>query len=294
MRALLSAPGSRRVALCVAALLAGAALIAILRASSSPRVGLQLAGLMLALLAVGTLARRPRFPRLCAFPLPFWISPTVCIAVVVTASLLDLNGSSSAMLSRYIDRAPPTLGIVAGSPKAIRSDEWSVHTPWILSQIHQHPPFPLRNVAVGAGYATLLCNLPVAHWTALFRPEMWAFLARACGADRSCRGRHRAHFSPGVFRQHQSRNAARGRVAPEAEGQRRCPSRPIWKNFTDRLPRRRHDFGLPFCDSRKIGERLLRQDRIAKVTALLASRTFRSRRRPPKAQPEKETGQVKS
>ncbi len=160
MRALLSAPGSRRVALCVAALLAGAALIAILRASSSPRVGLQLAGLMLALLAVGTLARRPRFPRLCAFPLAFWISPTVCIAVVVTASLLDLNGSSSAMLSRYIDRAPPTLGIVAGSPKAIRSDEWSVQTPWILSQIHQHPPFPLRNVAVGAGYATCSAIFP--------------------------------------------------------------------------------------------------------------------------------------
>lgn len=102
---------------------------------------------------------------------------TSLILIYLAASLVKLNGSSTALWLQFADRQSPTKGLIAGTAKGIRMDEWMAQTPWIWSQANQDPPFPLTNRNVGNGAAPLLTNLPVAHWTMFFRPQMWGFFA---------------------------------------------------------------------------------------------------------------------
>jgi hypothetical protein len=95
--------------------------------------------------------------------------------IYLGASVVKLNGSSTALWQDLADQQPAKAGVIAGKPKDIRSDEWLVHTPWIWSQAKRIPAFPTTNRNVGNGVAPLLTNLPVRHWTMLFRPQMWGF-----------------------------------------------------------------------------------------------------------------------
>ena len=106
------------------------------------------------------------------------IGPIIIVGLIVfylAASFAKLNGSSTALWQNLADQKPIKTGLIMGTPKDIRSDEWLVHTPWIWSQAHQDPAFPVTNRDVGNGVTPLLTNLPVRHWTILFRPQMWGF-----------------------------------------------------------------------------------------------------------------------
>lgn len=97
------------------------------------------------------------------------------ILLYLAASILKLNGSSTALWRSLADGESPVAGIIAGKPKDIRSDEWLAHTPWIWSQANQKPAFPTVNRNVGNGVMPLITNLPARHWTMIFRPQMWGF-----------------------------------------------------------------------------------------------------------------------
>src|SRR5438067_890252 len=97
------------------------------------------------------------------------------IAAYGVASVAQLNGSATALWRRLNDRGVPNEGILLGTPKPIRSDEWIGQTPWILSQVSRPARFAVENPGVGEGVMPLLNNLPVRHWTVMFRPQMWAF-----------------------------------------------------------------------------------------------------------------------
>lgn len=103
--------------------------------------------------------------------------PALCTLVAIVLSLSEINGSSSAALLDYFPDASADAGLLAGSARPVRSDEWLVHTPWLFSQARQSRPFSSQNASVGDQRAALVCNLPVAHWTMAFRPEFWPFLA---------------------------------------------------------------------------------------------------------------------
>lgn len=110
------------------------------------------------------------------------ISARTCAIVVVSLTLLlainvllNLNGSSSAMWRYFADGRLPDRGLLLGSAKDIRADEWMTQTPWMLSQAAIEPPFSTVNPNVGDGSTALLVNLPVRHWTTLFRPQFWGF-----------------------------------------------------------------------------------------------------------------------
>ena len=104
---------------------------------------------------------------------------TIFIALVTAlflfASGMKINGSTISLWRYYADRAAPDVGVLFGMPKDIRSDEWMVQTPWIMSQAARAPRFPANNPVVGENDMALLNNLPVRHWSALFRPQMWGF-----------------------------------------------------------------------------------------------------------------------
>ncbi len=97
------------------------------------------------------------------------------VSLFLAASLAKLNGSSTALWQNLADQQAARSGLIAGRPKEIRSDEWLVHTPWIWSQANQSPAFPTTNRNIGDGVMPLLTNVPVRHWTTIFRPQMWGF-----------------------------------------------------------------------------------------------------------------------
>ena len=106
-----------------------------------------------------------------------WLFPALCSVVAVAMSVAGLNGSSSAKLFAAVDGVASSRGSILGEAKSIRSDEWAVHTPWLLSQMKQIHRFSSRNPSVGGKHAPLVCNLPVAHWSICFRPELWPFFS---------------------------------------------------------------------------------------------------------------------
>ena len=70
------------------------------------------------------------------------------------------------------DGSPPTRGLVAGTPKQIRMDDYAVGAPWILSNINNG--FPEENEAIG-GLKTPLLTVPVKHPVAIFKIGYWGF-----------------------------------------------------------------------------------------------------------------------
>jgi len=97
------------------------------------------------------------------------------VAGYFAASFANLNGSSTALWRYYADREMPTAGLLLGSPKEVRSDEWLIQTPWIFSQAARTPAFNASNPNVGSDVTPLVTNLPVRHWSTWFRPQMWPF-----------------------------------------------------------------------------------------------------------------------
>jgi hypothetical protein len=138
---------------------------------------LGLSSLALALLALTTRREVAESPALSdpKQRLALKLTLIFLVSIYLFASVAKLNGSATALWRIFADRQAPNVGLLLGTPKDIRSDEWVGETPWILSQAARQPQFALENPGVGDGVMPLLNNLPVRHWTMLFRPQMWAF-----------------------------------------------------------------------------------------------------------------------
>ena len=102
----------------------------------------------------------------------WWVLVVLLFAGCVA---LKLHGSSIGRWQAALREPEPIRGLVAGTPKDIRSDEWVVWTPSILSQARQTPPFPIENASLGAGRAPLIMSVPVAYFATFFRPQLWGF-----------------------------------------------------------------------------------------------------------------------
>jgi hypothetical protein len=99
----------------------------------------------------------------------------VCGVLFAGSVSLRLNGSSSAYWIRDLRTPDAETGLLAGTPRLTRSDEWLFWTPAALAQLHHNPPMPMQNPALGAGAAPLLLSLPVRHYSMVFRPQLWGF-----------------------------------------------------------------------------------------------------------------------
>lgn len=98
----------------------------------------------------------------------------ICAGLFVLLTLAKINYSSIGMWNTVIpDGSDVRRGIVSGTPKSIRIDEWGVVTPFMMSQAHQG--FPLENLAIGGEKAALVGYYPVKHFVSVFRPSHWGF-----------------------------------------------------------------------------------------------------------------------
>jgi hypothetical protein len=98
------------------------------------------------------------------------------LALLALASALRVHGSSVALWTPKSAGTTSLPGVVLGTPRNIRVDEWGVITPAILSQARQAPPFPQSDRSWGGAKAPLLMNVPVRQWGAMLRPQHWGFL----------------------------------------------------------------------------------------------------------------------
>jgi hypothetical protein len=99
----------------------------------------------------------------------------VLLALLIVLVALRINGSSSSFWYYDLHELNEVKGVILGSPKPTRSDEWLIWTPAILSQLNHRPPMPVENPSLGAEKAPLFMSIPVRHYTMLFRPQLWGF-----------------------------------------------------------------------------------------------------------------------
>jgi hypothetical protein len=98
----------------------------------------------------------------------------LCFVFFVAAVAADLNGSSIGIYSSEYGNGSKVSTWI-GSPRAIRSDEWGYQTPAILNQSLRVDRFAFRDSSIGNHSVALTANLPVAHFSTVFRPQFWAF-----------------------------------------------------------------------------------------------------------------------
>jgi hypothetical protein len=107
--------------------------------------------------------------RVAAFPLL-----VVFAAVVLTA--LGLSGTSVGMAHATATTAAHDPDLVAGAPRAIRSDEWNVATPLIVAQSHRG--YARYSVSgLGRHDLTVVLDIPNTDWSTAFKPWDLAMLA---------------------------------------------------------------------------------------------------------------------
>lgn len=100
-----------------------------------------------------------------------WVAfpAAVLIAFLVLVGL-NLNGSSIAILST--DRP----GLVAGTPRPIRSDEWVIQTPVAVSSVAQDFPASPWIGLTPTDQAAAAHGGPTTDWTEIFKPQDWGYL----------------------------------------------------------------------------------------------------------------------
>ena len=100
-----------------------------------------------------------------------WYFPAAVLMLLVVLSALGVNGSS---ISGLTGAAGGDDSVLVGNPRAIRSDEFLVRTPFVIGQDRRGFPSSAE-VGVGEHDLTVLVDLPTRDWSMLFRPHQWAY-----------------------------------------------------------------------------------------------------------------------
>ena len=96
--------------------------------------------------------------------------PALLIIIALVFSALQISGTSIGILN------PPghDSNLIAGTPQAIRSDEYSVSTPLAIASAHQHFSERLYDGA-GSHNTSVVLDVPNNSWTTIFKPYNWPF-----------------------------------------------------------------------------------------------------------------------
>jgi len=96
------------------------------------------------------------------------------LAVFVVAVALNLNASALGAWGSHFKEETIEHHISFGEAKEIRSDEWYVHSPWVLNQVHRG--MDIENQNIGPPGSALLMSAPVLHPLMVAQPKYWGFL----------------------------------------------------------------------------------------------------------------------
>jgi hypothetical protein len=98
--------------------------------------------------------------------------PLIIFSIAILLTVFKLHGSSISLYP-YFFTGSFGKDLILGNPRLIRSDEWMVQTPWIISQSQTN--FSETNPFFGTGMNFSLSDIPVRNWTIIFRPQYWGF-----------------------------------------------------------------------------------------------------------------------
>lgn len=110
-----------------------------------------------------------------AYQYRFWISGTVLIALV----LFEIHGSSILYWQNYLSDLTRVYEPLIGISRGIRSDEWAVNTPMMLSQYYNHSglfPYFSETIRGALTDAFIVYGQPVRDLAVVFRPFHWGYL----------------------------------------------------------------------------------------------------------------------
>ncbi|MBM4336756.1 MAG: hypothetical protein FJ108_12730 [Deltaproteobacteria bacterium] len=99
------------------------------------------------------------------------------VAVFALATGFKVHGSSIGIWRPILLEPGPDSSLLAGQPRLIRSDEWSITTLAMLGQVNSRPAFPIENPSWGPERVPLIASLPARHWSMLLRPQFLGLFA---------------------------------------------------------------------------------------------------------------------
>ncbi len=102
------------------------------------------------------------------------VYPTILLILLIFLSLQKIHPSSVGIYQEYFFGQNKDPNLIFGQPRAIRSDEWLVSTPKIISQVNSGFPVVNKNIGLGEVMPIQGC-LPYKHWRMVFCPNMWGF-----------------------------------------------------------------------------------------------------------------------
>ncbi len=98
----------------------------------------------------------------------------IVIAFFVIATLLKFHNVSIAIWNQLLpDGSDVKRGLISGTARQIRMDDYAVSLPWLLSSANQG--FPVENEVIGGGKAGMFLQ-PNHTIFMLFKPSFWGFL----------------------------------------------------------------------------------------------------------------------
>jgi hypothetical protein len=100
----------------------------------------------------------------------------VLFAVLV---LLRVNGSSLGMYTRYfLGTGKLSQGLSVGAVRSVRSDEWSVQSPYFIAQANSTTPFSVNNSSVTPSGQNMILSYGAPVWdiSTLSKPLNWGYL----------------------------------------------------------------------------------------------------------------------
>lgn len=110
-----------------------------------------------------------------AYRYRFWISGIVLIALV----FFEIHGSSILYWQNYFSDLTSVYEPLIGISRGIRSDEWAVNTPMMLSQYYNHSglfPYFSETIRGALTDAFIVYGQPVRDLAVVFRPFHWGYL----------------------------------------------------------------------------------------------------------------------
>jgi len=98
----------------------------------------------------------------------------ILCAIFVLLTSLKLHGYSISRWRGFTDQSEPK-EILLGKARGVRSDDYLVGLPFMLSQTAHKPSFPVNNHLIGENQNMLLVQAPVRHWVIFFKPHLWGY-----------------------------------------------------------------------------------------------------------------------
>jgi hypothetical protein len=100
-----------------------------------------------------------------------FIFPALITVLLLSFTVFGVSGSSVGVYDHLLGEKSDEL---AGTSRTIRSDEWAVNTPFVISQSINN--FPLINHDIGDGQdMSLVIDVPYKDWSVLFHPQNIVF-----------------------------------------------------------------------------------------------------------------------